>query len=125
MIKDPVISSCSTTAINDILETLSNSFYFSIGMTSCGFVLQVVFLQHQLDAGLLISAIPLCLLSRAVNVFPLSWLANKGRYVVLTKAKIMKIDSFASVRQCLDRVIACQVILLLACRDMKLCSRTV
>ncbi|CAI7849760.1 unnamed protein product, partial [Closterium sp. NIES-53] len=36
----------------------------------------VVVMQHVIDWGLLLSAIPLCLLSRAFNVFPLSFLSN-------------------------------------------------
>ncbi|CAM6113063.1 unnamed protein product [Calypogeia fissa] len=57
----------------EALSFLAEVFVFAyLGM-------QVVFLHHGLDAGLLLSAIPLCLLSRAVNIFPLAWLANKGR----------------------------------------------
>lgn len=34
--------------------------------------------QHSWDLGLLMSGIPLCVLSRAANVFPCSYLANLG-----------------------------------------------
>ena len=42
--------------------------------------MQVVVLSHVVDVGLLLSSIPLCLLARALNIFPLSWLANRTRY---------------------------------------------
>eukprot|EP00850_Spirogloea_muscicola_P008104 SM000042S15371 [mRNA] locus=s42:597293:598662:+ [translate_table: standard] len=41
--------------------------------------MQVVIMEHEADLGLLVSALPLCLLSRALNIYPLAWLANKGR----------------------------------------------
>jgi NhaP-type Na+/H+ or K+/H+ antiporter len=42
---------------------------------------QVLTFDHIVDWGLLVSGIPLCLLSRAANIFPLSRLANLGRQV--------------------------------------------
>ncbi len=36
-------------------------------------------MRHKFDAGLLLSGIPLCVLSRAVNIFPLAALINLGR----------------------------------------------
>jgi hypothetical protein len=40
---------------------------------------QVVALDHYYDWGLLLSGIPLCLISRAANVFPLARLVNTKR----------------------------------------------
>lgn len=40
---------------------------------------QVSTFDHVIDWGLLLSGIPLCLLSRAANIFPLAYLANLGR----------------------------------------------
>jgi NhaP-type Na+/H+ or K+/H+ antiporter len=40
---------------------------------------QVVVMPHDVDIGLLLSALPLCLLSRAANIFPLAAVANKLR----------------------------------------------
>lgn len=37
--------------------------------------------DHIVDWGLLLSGIPLCLLSRAANIFPLARLANMARRV--------------------------------------------
>ncbi|EFJ26606.1 hypothetical protein SELMODRAFT_97180 [Selaginella moellendorffii] len=57
----------------EALSFLAEIFVFGyLGM-------QVVLLDHKFDTGLILSAIPLCLISRAINIFPLSWLANKGR----------------------------------------------
>jgi hypothetical protein len=36
-------------------------------------------MPHDVDIGLLLSALPLCLLSRAANIFPLAAVANKLR----------------------------------------------
>lgn len=41
--------------------------------------IQVATMHHTFDAGLLLSGIPLCLLSRALNIFPLAALINVGR----------------------------------------------
>lgn len=43
--------------------------------------IQVPSMDHFLDPGLLLSAIPFCLISRALNIFPLAHLANKRRVV--------------------------------------------
>lgn len=57
----------------EALAFMSELFVFAyLGM-------QVVVLKHEFDIGLILSAIPLCLLSRALNVFPLSFLANMYR----------------------------------------------
>ncbi|CAI5522736.1 unnamed protein product [Closterium sp. Naga37s-1] len=54
----------------EALSFMAEMFVFAyLGM-------QVVVMQHVIDWGLLLSAIPLCLLSRAFNVFPLSFLSN-------------------------------------------------
>lgn len=38
-------------------------------------------MPHDVDWGLLVSALPLCLLSRAANIFPLAALANRLRTI--------------------------------------------
>ena len=38
--------------------------------------MQVVVVDHVYDWGMLATALPLCLLARACNVFPLTWLAD-------------------------------------------------
>ena len=43
--------------------------------------MQVVVMPHDVDWGLLVSALPLCLLSRAANIFPLAALANRLRTI--------------------------------------------
>ncbi|CAI5972212.1 unnamed protein product [Closterium sp. NIES-64] len=54
----------------EALSFMAEMFVFAyLGM-------QVVVMQHVIDWGLLLSAIPLCLISRAFNVFPLSFLSN-------------------------------------------------
>ncbi|GJP41967.1 hypothetical protein CLOM_g1576 [Closterium sp. NIES-68] len=55
----------------DALSFMAEMFVFAyLGM-------QVVVMHHVVDWGLLLSALPLCLISRAFNVFPLSWLSNR------------------------------------------------
>ncbi|XP_024521974.1 sodium/hydrogen exchanger 8 [Selaginella moellendorffii] len=68
----------------EALSFLAEIFVFGyLGM-------QVVLLDHKFDTGLILSAIPLCLISRAINIFPLSWLANKGRrWPITTPMKSM------------------------------------
>ena len=36
-------------------------------------------MKHQWDLGLLLSGLPLCVLSRGCNVFPCSYIVNVGR----------------------------------------------
>mmetsp|Transcript_28535 Transcript_28535/g.93243 ORF Transcript_28535/g.93243 Transcript_28535/m.93243 type:complete len:537 (-) Transcript_28535:999-2609(-) len=43
--------------------------------------LQVFTFSHQVDYGLIFSAVPLCLLSRALNIFPISRILNMKRRV--------------------------------------------
>ena len=57
----------------EALAFMSELFVFAyLGM-------QVVLLDHVFDPGFLLSAIPLCLFSRALNIFPLSWIVNLFR----------------------------------------------
>ena len=41
-------------------------------------VLQVANIRQGMDIGLLITGVPLVVLSRAVNIYPLAYLVNKG-----------------------------------------------
>jgi len=59
----------------ETIAFLSETFVF----TYLG--LQVVVMPHDVDWGLLVSALPLCLLSRAANIFPLAALANRLRTI--------------------------------------------
>lgn len=57
----------------EALAFMSEMFVFAyLGM-------QVVVAKHVFDAGLIASALPLCFLARAANIYPLSWLANRSR----------------------------------------------
>ncbi|GBG62679.1 hypothetical protein CBR_g31696 [Chara braunii] len=72
------VSKTTTRFAFEALAFLAEIFLFAyLGM-------QVVVLRHVVDKGLMIAAIPLCLLSRAVNIFPLAYIANKGRVRPIT-----------------------------------------
>lgn len=64
---------------------LAESFVFAyLGM-------QVSTRQHEVDLGLLLSAIPLILLTRALNIFPLATLANSfRRYAIPLNVQVMQ-----------------------------------
>mmetsp|Transcript_16912 Transcript_16912/g.47201 ORF Transcript_16912/g.47201 Transcript_16912/m.47201 type:complete len:530 (+) Transcript_16912:41-1630(+) len=72
----------SKTTVKKSMEAaafLAETFLFAyLGM-------QVFMFNHVLDWGLLLSGIPLCLLSRAANIFPCARLANMGRAVKIPK----------------------------------------
>lgn len=47
-------------------------------------VLQVANIRKGMDVGLLLTGVPLVVLSRAVNIYPLAYLVNKGEPVGVT-----------------------------------------
>lgn len=49
-----------------------------------GVVLQVANIRQGMDVGLLLTGVPLVVLSRAVNIYPLAYLVNKGEPLRVT-----------------------------------------
>lgn len=47
-------------------------------------MVQVANIRQGMDVGLLLTGVPLVLLSRAVNIYPLAYLVNKGEPIMVT-----------------------------------------
>lgn len=84
-----VLKSVTDEARTVIEKTVESVAFLSETFLFAYLGLQVMVFPQVPDAGLLLSALPLCLLSRAANIFPLARLANKHRRVPITHSMQM------------------------------------